>query len=541
MNKTNKKLNVPIKTKKTPRSYKFKTVSYFAVSVAVMTILINLFWIFPYISTKDPSEILGKYILGEGVVPENIIIIFLLAFVWFVLAFFYIVVLRSLEELIVAMEQSTAGNYKSRIKSFSLKGEFKILGTLFNRMMDHVQLAHTTLDEKVQEKTREVKKQAERLKQQNLELQKSKDDLSHALKDLKSLNDNLKLEKIKTDSIISSMGSGLIATGKDGNIFIVNKGVEEILQKDKEEILGKPAFLVLDFFDVESGRISQEEGPHYRALRGEAGSADLNLRTKNGMMITTRNVFAPMKLGDEIVGAVSILEDVTEEKQTELALKEFVSLASHQLRSPLTVVNWHTEMLLADNDLNAKTKALAQEILTQNKRMQALVNSLLNLSKVDFGTLDILKEQINISSIVDGAIANNALCQKKKNIVVEKHVDENLSLIYSDPIMLSEIFENLLSNAIKYTPEGGKIVLEVRVDDGHLFVQIRDTGYGIPEKDKPQIFSRLFRASNAKLIDTDGNGLGLYIVKKIVIKLGGSIWFESQENQGTTFFIKIPI
>jgi signal transduction histidine kinase len=228
-------------------------------------------------------------------------------------------------------------------------------------------------------------------------------------------------------------------------------------------------------------------------------------------------------------------------QELDRAKTEFVGLASHQLRTPLTAVSWYTEMLLKKDfgDLNAKQTDYLGEIYAGNQRMIDLVDDLLNTSRIDMGTLKIKPELINPVEAMENVLNEFSPQISQKNIKIEKKFSRNLSLVKIDPEHLGIVFQNILSNAVKYTPLKGKITVEMRRQNSHILVKIADNGWGIPAAQQKRIFTKLFRADNVRKKDTEGTGLGLYIARAIIKKSGGKIWFESKENKGTTFYITL--
>ena len=226
-------------------------------------------------------------------------------------------------------------------------------------------------------------------------------------------------------------------------------------------------------------------------------------------------------------------------KELDRAKTEFVGLASHQLRTPLTAVSWYTEMLLKKDfgELNAKQLDYLGEIYAGNQRMIDLVDDLLNTSRIDMGTINAKPELINLSEAMENVLSEFSPQISQKNISIEKKFSRNLPWVLIDPEHLGIVFQNILSNAVKYTSPKGKIAIEMRRQNSHILVKIADNGWGIPAAQQKKIFTKLFRADNVRNKDMEGTGLGLYIARAIVKKSGGKIWFESKENKGTTFYI----
>ncbi|MEK7461966.1 MAG: HAMP domain-containing sensor histidine kinase, partial [Patescibacteria group bacterium] len=245
-----------------------------------------------------------------------------------------------------------------------------------------------------------------------------------------------------------------------------------------------------------------------------------------------------------IVGAVEVFRDITKEKGIDKAKTEFVSLASHQLRTPLSTVNWYSEMLLTGDvgEISAEQKMYLEEIYKGNQRMVDLVNTLLDVSRIELGTFDGESKPTNIVGLVESVVDEQKLQVAEKKLKISCIFAVNIPLIQVDPKLLRMVIQNLLSNSIKYTPERGRIEVALLLDDKkNVIFKITDTGYGIPKNQYDKIFTKLFRADNVIGKDTEGTGLGLYIAKSIVEQSGGKLWFESEENKGSTFYASLQI
>lgn len=269
-------------------------------------------------------------------------------------------------------------------------------------------------------------------------------------------------------------------------------------------------------------------------------------KRKDGALIDVSLTISPLKNDDgEIVGASVVARDITKEKQIDKAKTEFVSLASHQLRTPLTAIRWYSEMLLNGDagDLNVDQKQFVHEINEGNLRMVDLVNALLNVSRLELGTFLIEPVPTDVIAMTNSVIKEQALDIKKKRISFSASFGDHIPLIPVDEKLLRMVIQNLLSNAVKYTPDKGTVSLSLKVQSKTKSVlwSVSDSGYGIPKNQQHKIFEKLFRADNVRAMDMEGTGLGLYIVKQIVDQSGGKVWFESEENKGTTFFVELPL
>jgi PAS domain S-box-containing protein len=237
-------------------------------------------------------------------------------------------------------------------------------------------------------------------------------------------------------------------------------------------------------------------------------------------------------------------ENVTTLREVDKAKTEFVSIASHQLRTPLSIVRWYTEMLASGDAgrLSKKQSKYLQEIYTGNQRMVELVNSLLDASRLELGTFTFNPEKIDLAKSTKSLADEQKVDLNNKKIKLTFKFSKDIPDMQLDPKLLRMVVQNLLSNAIKYTPEKGKIEIGLsKYKNDDILLTVSDNGYGIPKEQQFKIFTKFFRADNVRLKSADGTGLGLYIVKSIIDKVGGEIWFNSEENKGTTFFITIPI
>jgi signal transduction histidine kinase len=230
-------------------------------------------------------------------------------------------------------------------------------------------------------------------------------------------------------------------------------------------------------------------------------------------------------------------------KSLDLAKDEFVSIASHQLRTPLTALKGYTGMLL-DGDpgpINDKQREYLGEIKSANDRMIGLITALLNVSRVDLGVFIVEPEPTNLEEVAKSVLKELQTNSDAKKLQMTTSFEKDLPLLNADPKIIRMVFQNLLSNAVKYTPVEGTISIAIKRDGSALTISVADTGYGIPEDVQQKIFTKMFRADNARTKDPNGTGLGLYIIKATIEQTGGKIWFESKENKGSTFYVSLPL
>lgn len=241
-----------------------------------------------------------------------------------------------------------------------------------------------------------------------------------------------------------------------------------------------------------------------------------------------------------------VVHDVTHEAEVDRAKSEFVSLASHQLKTPLTSLRWTLEGLLngVAGALGPEQDKQVRSALLSSSRMIEMVNDLLNVSRIESEALKLHLEAISVCELVRSVFDEQAHRAQEKRLHFTLNCPAGIPSVQADKGLLRMIFQNLISNAIKYTPEGGSVTCDIELGSTikeELFIRVSDTGIGIPKADQDRVFEKLHRAANAEALVTDGTGLGLYIIKMICKKVRGDITFESVEGQGTTFFVSLPV
>lgn len=261
---------------------------------------------------------------------------------------------------------------------------------------------------------------------------------------------------------------------------------------------------------------------------------------------------------------VGLMEKIKQEKvryaeyetSFDRAKNDFVALASHQLFTPLTIIKWHAEYILEDmGNLKLDQVKYVYEIYRNTEHLIELVNALLDVSRIDVGTFAIEPEPTRIINMAESALETFLLEIDRKKIKLIKDYDKDLPILNLDQRLTKVVFQNIIFNSVKYTEIGGYIKIGIKKRQKDVLIEISDTGCGIPRDVQSKIFTKFFRAENVKRTDSDGTGLGLYIVKAAVEKSGGKIWFESplvsstltkeikskKIIQGTSMFISMPL
>ena len=356
----------------------------------------------------------------------------------------------------------------------------------------------------------------------------------------KKIEEMLKKSKEFAENLIASMKDGFSIIDSRGVHININEALCKMTGFTREELIGvgppHPYWAPEEYENIQKA--------FKKTLRGEFEDFEMIFMRKNGERFPV--IVSPSWLRNEkgeVISYFATVKDISERKKIERAKTEFVSLASHQLRTPLTNINWYSEMLLLGKagELNDQQIKYLKEIYTANQRLVQLVNLLLNVSRIELGTFGIKPEPINIIEIANIVLKELLPQIKTKKLKLEKDYGKKPLIVNTDPNITHIVFQNLLSNAINYTPKGGRVKVSVEKGKSDVLIKISDTGYGIPNDQQSQIFTKFFRADNIVEKEPDGTGLGLYIVKSVLEQSGGRIWFESEENKGTTFYVTIPL
>lgn len=349
-------------------------------------------------------------------------------------------------------------------------------------------------------------------------------------------------QQAETQALFSSIGQGAIATDKDGKISHINQPALDLLGQKKKDVIGKWFPETIQAEDSEGRPILPMDRPINLAfLTGKAVTKQMYYHHKNGTLIPVSVTVSPILLNDKPIGAVEVFRDITHELEIDMMKSEFIYLASHQLRTPLTAVKTYTHMLNEGyaGDLNDKQLEFTETILGSLERMNDIISTLLNISRIEAGKLSLVPAQTLLANIIDQSIMELQPAIRSKQLRVRTNVPQQKAIL-TDPLFVKEAFLNLLSNAIKYTPEKGIIKVSLRHTAKEQIITVQDNGYGVPNEAKKQLFAKFFRASNILNKQEGGTGLGLYLVKGITQALGGRVWFESEEGKGSTFSLALP-
>ena len=383
-------------------------------------------------------------------------------------------------------------------------------------------------------------------------------------------------EKKKLTLAIDSLIDGLIILDGQGVITMVNPRAEKYFNITKKEVLDKKIKetelenCLYDLFKrIKKGagkKVITKEMSVFSGYKKESYSASPSIKiteAKNAsasakatvdktenkeekfLYITAK---AMVNSKNAVTGCILIARDITREKTVERLKNEFIYISAHQLRTPLSAVKWTLQMVLSGSmgKVAGEARGYLYKAYESNERMIMLVNDLLNVSRIEEGRFLHNLELVSVNNIIKEVIfSSGALSDKKKVKVVFNPQKDKIPKIKADFKKMKLAIQNLVDNAISYSIEGNNVIINLskikKQANSFILIKVKDSGIGISKKDQKRLFVKFFRGANAIKMQTEGTGLGLFIVKNIIEAHGGRVWFKSDENKGTAFYIELPI
>lgn len=366
------------------------------------------------------------------------------------------------------------------------------------------------------------------------------DEISQLAVTFNHLNDRLKhsmetieKEQRKLSSVVENMSEGVVATDSKGEITLVNEAAGRLLNQNPTGLISKNILEVLDLTDrVENLDELQQ-----------SGSLVLDLSSENDILFVRANFSALYDHNQEdVAGLITVLSDVTEEEKIEQERREFVSNVSHELRTPLTTLRSYLEALAEgawqDEEIAPKFLEVTQN---ETERMIRMVNSLLQLSRVDSEELPLVRETVDFTKFFHDIIDRFEMNVKEENITFKREMKDIPFYVWIDKDKMTQVLDNIISNAIKYSPNGGTITCKIEKGVRQIIVSVKDEGIGIKYDQLDKIFDRFYRVDKARTRELGGTGLGLAITRELVNAHYGRIWANSKEGAGTTIYFTLPL
>ena len=339
-------------------------------------------------------------------------------------------------------------------------------------------------------------------------------------------------------AITDSVDEALLLVAPDQRVLNINHRFAEFFEIPAERIVGSSLSDLKTFFE-QTFDDANLFGDLVAAANGERTFVKQILpRTRELQIHAT-----PVRDGENILGSLVVLRDVTHERQVDRMKTEFVSLVSHELRTPLTSIKGFTEMVLDGDagEINDEVRDYLGVVFNNAERLVALVNDLLDISRMESGRIKIKSERVDLNDIVRIVVATMEQKIREKQQTLAVATDPDAALVTGDHDKLVQVLTNYVSNAHKYTQSGGSIRIEITRENNFARVAVMDNGFGISPQDREKLFTRFYRVDNSMTREIGGTGLGLAIVKQLIELQGGAVGVASELGKGSTFFFTVPL
>lgn len=366
-----------------------------------------------------------------------------------------------------------------------------------------------------------------------------------------NLENRLSAVESKSDVVINAIDDGVLAISKDGNIELINPSAQQIIGWDQGDALGLNWKSVLKLVTSDGKDVEDLENPIAQSLSKNQPTHNdkLFLLTSSEKRILVSIVSSPVGTEDE--GVIVVFRDITKEKAEEREQAEFISTASHEMRTPVASIEGYLGLAL--NPATAHIDEKARDFITKAhesaQHLGRLFQDLLDISKVEDGRMKNNPKIINVNEFLKDIFDGLATKADEKQLnyifmpdIIDEGKEKSLQPIFYaniDPDHFREVVSNLIENAIKYTPSG-EVIVNITGDDKQISVSVKDSGIGIPAEDIPHLFQKFYRVDNSDTREIGGTGLGLYLSRRLAEAMSGNLRVESKYKEGSTFYLEIP-
>jgi len=447
------------------------------------------------------------------------------------------------EELTAANEEITATNEELMATNDELSEAREELAVV-NESLEHRVVERTKALQDSEEETQALNEELtainEELAATNEELMTTNEDLAESERRLQTMLDDLRQadeRSAKLAAIVESSDDAIIGKNLEGLVTSWNRGAEQIFGYREDEVVGQSVLLLIpeDRHHEEPvilGRLRNGERlDHYETVR----------RTKDGRLIDVSLTISPIRDKEgKVIGVSKIARDISEQKQDEQRKNDFIGMASHELKTPLTslmALVQVVQMKLKDNVDPFIPQALNKASL-QARKMSSLINGFLNISRLESGKLEIIKTDFDLTELITEQLEEIRMTAGSHTFIFDQTQAITVS---ADQGKIGSVVSNLLSNAVKYSPKGQLITVSCAQIDNEVQVSVKDEGMGVKSNDLPRIFDRYYRASSEHIKHISGFGVGLYLCAEIIHRHDGRIWAESEKGVGSTFYFTLPL
>ena len=347
----------------------------------------------------------------------------------------------------------------------------------------------------------------------------------------------ISFEKNNVFSILDSINHGIIVTDIQDNVTHINSYMLNLLDKNRNDVIDHPIAEILGHDQINAFILQQEELEHGKNS-GYMEATFPGMASEEFFQVSL-NYLTGKERG--VIGKVISFKNITTEKSSEKAKHEFITHITHELLTPLTTINSYNEMLMGDEIDNIEMqKEFYNTISDETRRLTRLVKNLLNISKIEMGSLTLNKGLVKTDWLFDDCLTAVEGSAQKKNITIERNLPDNFPSLFGDKELLKVGIINILGNAVKYTPEKGQIKFTLTEQDDVVVFEVIDNGYGISKDDLAHIFDKFYRSTDPRVTEQTGSGLGLALTSEIIRLHGGEIEVSSKVDQGSHFVIRLP-
>jgi PAS domain S-box-containing protein len=495
---------------KTPGSYR-DVLDYHGERVfAATTYLSSSDW--GLVVKKDRAEVLvpvvNLYQVVFLAVATSLLLVFLIG--WYLRRY----ILFPIQELTKTAQKIQRGTYHGEL-TIGTTNEIGSLARAFKTMSEELLEANKTLEQRVKHRTSRLRK---------------------ALHEARRL-------KTRDDALLSSIVEGMVATDVHGEIILMNAAVCNMLGCTLKDRIGTPLVHLLRLRSPKGHALEKGKGPVASVLKDRRvlRRVEYQARRKNGETFPLQLSASPVVIDGTCIGAIFTLHDITKEKEVDRMKSEFITIASHQLRAPLASMKWYGELLAKGKagKLGREQQEFVDRLNTSTHRTISLVDDFLNASRLEKGEWRNEPKRVQIHELLEGILLTLTPETQDKQLEVIVQDTSKKKTMRVDPDMLREVLVNLIGNAMKYSKSHGKVMIKISQSGSRLRWEIVDYGIGIPKGEQGHLFEKFYRGSNAAKLGFEGTGLGLYTVKRLVERLGGTIGCKSEEGNGSTFWVEL--
>ena len=506
-----------------------------------------------------------------------IVYLFILLGAILVISLFTKTLIQPLNELVKATEIISQGNLDYKIDIKNNYDETAVLAESFNQMTETIKQSRAEVDKKVTEQTREIR-------EKNIDIENQKKAILNILEDVSAERNQVSRERDKTNTILKSIGDGVIVVNQEQKIEFLNPVAENLTGWPLKEAIGINSEDVFNIFDETT--MAKRQSPIDEAIKtGQIKNLSNHtvLKTKDGQIIPIADSASPVKNKDgKIMGAVLVFRDMIKERIAEEkilsaqkkleklnqeldqkverktkdlkkafeelksldALKdEFLNISAHELKTPLTSIIGLSELMLLKKQgaINTKQKKSLEIVNNESTRLLSIIKKILNITRIEAKKAVFDLQEIDLCSIAPQVIDTLKSIALKQKVQIVCQKPKQPAIVKVDPERIQEVIYNLIDNALKFSPSGSKIIVAGEIKNKEFIFSVKDQGPGIDPAKKDKLFQKFSQLDTGFSRTQEGTGLGLYISKIILENMKGKIWVESELGKGATFKFSLPL